>query len=76
MDIVRGVIEMTLGQKIKNHRLNKGLTQTEYGKYFNAEKSLVCKWEKDLNKPNNKRLKIIAEEMGLTVVELLGSDDK
>ncbi|KAF1683664.1 transcriptional regulator [Staphylococcus hominis] len=67
---------MTLGEKIKNHRLNKGQTQKEYGKEFGAGKSLVCQWEKGINKPNRKRLKMIADDMGIAVVELLGSDEK
>lgn len=67
---------MTLGEKIKNYRLNKGQTQTEYGKGFGAGKSLVCQWERGINKPNRKRLKMIADDMGITVVELLGSDEK
>ena len=67
---------MVLGEKIKNHRLNKGQTQTEYGKEFGAGKSLVCQWEKGINKPNRKRLKMIADDMGITVIELLGSDEK
>lgn len=67
---------MTLGEKIKNYRLNKGQTQTEYGKEFGAGKSLVCQWERGINKPNRKRLKMIADDMGITVVELLGSDEK
>ncbi|TBW88382.1 helix-turn-helix domain-containing protein [Staphylococcus hominis] len=67
---------MVLGEKIKNHRLNKGQTQTEYGKEFGAGKSLVCQWEKGINKPNRKRLKMIADDMGITVADLLGSDEK
>nr|DAY89362.1 MAG TPA: helix-turn-helix domain protein [Caudoviricetes sp.] len=67
---------MTLGRKIKNQRLNKGLTQTEYGKKFGVGKSNISKWEKGTNKPNNIRLKMIADDMGITVVELLGSDEK
>lgn len=64
---------MALGEKIKNHRLNKGQTQTEYGKEFGAGKSLVCQWEKGINKPNRKRLKMIADDMNITVIELLKS---
>lgn len=44
---------MTLGRKIKERRLEKGI-----------------------NKPNCKRLKMIADDMGITIVELLGSDEK
>lgn len=65
---------MTLGQKIKRHRVNLGETMAEFGQRFNAHKSIVSKWEKDLTKPNVKRLRIMADEMGMTVSELLGSE--
>ncbi|HDT6637444.1 TPA: helix-turn-helix transcriptional regulator [Staphylococcus aureus] len=65
---------MTLGQKIKHHRLNLGETMTEFGQRFNASKGNVATWEKDVSKPNKKRLKAIADEMNLTVTELLESD--
>ncbi|WP_347130056.1 helix-turn-helix domain-containing protein [Staphylococcus hominis] len=64
---------MTLGRKIKERRLEKGQTQTEYGEQFGAGKSLVCQWEKGINKPNAKRLKLIADDMNITVTELLKS---
>ncbi|WP_105995746.1 helix-turn-helix domain-containing protein [Staphylococcus agnetis] len=65
---------MTLGQKIKQHRLNLGESMTEFGQRFNAKSGVVSNWENDVQKPNVKRLKIIADEMGVTVSELLGSD--
>lgn len=67
---------MTLGQKIKEHRLNLGETMEEFGQHFNAHKSIVSKWEKNLTKPNVKRLRIIADDMGITVTELLNGSDK
>lgn len=68
---------MTLGQRIKNHRLSKRETQKEYGEKYNAVKSLVSHWEKDKNKPNIKRLKLMADDMGITVIELLeGEEDE
>ncbi|MDK9870054.1 helix-turn-helix domain-containing protein [Staphylococcus equorum] len=66
---------MTLGQRIKNHRLSKRETQTEYGERYNAVKSLVSHWEKDKNKPNIKRLKLMADDMGITVIELLEGEE-
>ncbi|HDJ7515660.1 TPA: helix-turn-helix transcriptional regulator [Staphylococcus aureus] len=65
---------MTLGQKIKEHRWNLGETMTEFGKRFNAKSGVVSNWENDLQKPNIKRLKILADDMGMSVSELLGSD--
>ncbi|MDU2546052.1 MAG: hypothetical protein E7D13_08000 [Finegoldia magna] len=69
---------MTLGQKIKDHRVNLGETMEEYGKHFEppANKSIVSKWEKDISKPNNKRLKLIADDMNITVTELLNGSGK
>lgn len=66
---------MILGQKIKQHRLNLGETMTEFGKRFNAKSGVVSNWENGIQKPNNKRMKILAGEMGVTVSELLGSDN-
>lgn len=62
---------MTLGQKIKRHRTNSGMTQSEYGEKYGATKSMVSKWESGTNKPNIKRLKLIADDLGITVIELL-----
>lgn len=62
---------MTLGQKIKRHRTNLGATQSEYGEKYGATKSMVSYWESDTNKPNIKRLKLIADDLGITVIELL-----
>ncbi|MBA8761742.1 helix-turn-helix domain-containing protein [Staphylococcus coagulans] len=67
---------MTLGQKIKQHRLNLGETMAEFGQRFNARSGVVSNWESNVQKPNNKRLKILADEMGLTVTELLNGSDK
>ncbi|COD84264.1 MULTISPECIES: helix-turn-helix domain-containing protein [Staphylococcus] len=64
---------MTLGQKIKEHRINLGETMAEFGQRFNAKSGVVSNWENNKQKPNNKRLKILADNMGITVTELLGS---
>lgn len=71
MAVVRGVIEMTLGQRIKEHRLNLGETMEEFGRRFNAKSGVVSNWENNIQKPNKKRLKLIADDMNITVTELL-----
>nr|DAK13613.1 MAG TPA: helix-turn-helix domain protein [Caudoviricetes sp.] len=71
MAIVRGVIVMTLGQRIKEHRLNLGETMEEFGRRFNAKSGVVSNWENNIQKPNKKRLKLIADDMNITVTELL-----
>lgn len=60
-----------LGRKLKNIRLQNGLTQEEFGDRFLGTKSLVSKWESGRNKPNPDRLKKIADFANITVEELM-----
>ena len=77
MAIVRGVIVMTLGSRIKQHRQDKGLNMREFGELIdNASDSIVSRWEKDISKPNAKRLKLIADDMNITVTEVLKGSEK
>lgn len=62
---------MTLGQKIKKHRINLGETMEEFGQRFNAKSGVVSNWENNKQNPNIKRLKLIADDMNITVTELL-----
>lgn len=61
----------TIGQKIREIRLNKGMTLEEFGKLFNASKSIVYRWENGTSFPNPERLKAIAKLGGMTVEQLL-----
>lgn len=71
------MIEMTLGSRIKQHRQDKGLNMREFGELIdNASDSIVSRWEKDISKPNVKRLKLIADDMNITVTELLNGSEK
>lgn len=67
---------MTIGEKIKNHRKNLGESMAEFGQRFNAKSGVVSNWENNKQKPNNKRLKLIADEMGITVTELLNGSEE
>ena len=65
---------MTLGQRIKEHRQNKGLNMREFGELIdNASDSIVSRWERNVSVPNAKRLKLMADDMNITVTELLKS---
>ena len=68
---------MTVGENIKEIRLNLGLTLEEFGKLLEprATKSNVSKWEKDDNKPNDLRIRQIAEIGNVTVNHLLSIPD-
>lgn len=67
---------MTLGQRIKEHRKNLGETMTEFGQRFNAKSGVVSNWENNKQKPNVKRIKLIADDMNITVTELLNGSEK
>lgn len=68
---------MTLGSRIKQHRQDKGLNMREFGELIdNASDSIVSRWEKDISKQNAKRLKLIADDMNITVTELLNGSEK
>lgn len=67
---------MSLGQRIKEHRKNLGETMEEFGQRFNAKSGVVSNWENNKQKPNNKRLKVIADDMNITVTDLLNRSDK
>lgn len=60
-----------LGQKIKELRMDKGLTMEEFGKLFDASKSIVSRWERNISVPNEKRLKHIAKLAGKSVSEFV-----
>ena len=61
-----------IGSRIKSIRQEKGLTLESFGEYIDrASKGLVGNWEKGVNLPNNKRLKMIANFGKISVNELL-----
>lgn len=60
-----------LGQKIKELRMNKGLTMEGFGKLCDTKKQTVNNWEKGHNKPSPDRLKMIADIAGKSVSEFV-----
>ena len=63
----------SIGGRIKQIRIAKGLTMEEFGKIFDppANKSLVSKWENGKSLPNNDRLKKITEIGNISMEFLL-----
>ena len=61
-----------ISERIKTIRLSLGLSMEEFGKLFtpNVDKSLISRWEKEVNHPNNERMKKIAEIGDLSVETL------
>lgn len=61
-----------VGNRIKSIRKQKGLTTKDFGKFISgASDSLVSRWERGVNLPNNARLKMIAKFGEISVNELL-----
>lgn len=67
----------SLGERIKDIRLLKGLTMQKFGALINgADRSLVSKWERNLIVPGPERLKSIARIGNVSLDELIGTTKK
>lgn len=62
-----------VGKRIKEIRINQGLTLEKFGALVNATRSDVYRWEQGCHLPNKNRLKVIAMKGGIEVTELLQS---
>ncbi|GAB6198168.1 hypothetical protein YMSE1_05470 [Lactiplantibacillus plantarum] len=65
-----------LGKRIHEIRVNNGMTMEEFisridGKPGKGRRGTVNNWEKGRNKPNKRRLMVIAHLAGTTVSKLL-----
>lgn len=63
-----------IGQRIKQIRLDKGMTTKEFGKLFGATDSNVSSWENGRTSPIYDRLKKIATYGGVSVSYLIHGD--
>ncbi|WP_422445265.1 helix-turn-helix domain-containing protein [Thermoanaerobacterium sp. DL9XJH110] len=62
----------TLGERIKQLRLEKEMTQEEFGKLFGVTKYAVSLYESDKSTPNDEIKKKIAEYFQVTLDWLMG----
>jgi len=65
-----------LGQKIKELRKEKGLTQAELARCLNVTRSAVALWETDNTDPDIKNIIEIAKFFNITLDELFGLEDE
>lgn len=63
-----------VGKRIRDIRINQGLTLEKFGALVNAKRSDVYRWEQGYHLPNKNRLKIIAMKGGIEVAQLLQSN--
>lgn len=66
---------MEFNEKLQELRKQKGITQDELAKALYVSRTAVSKWESGRGYPNIESLKIIARFFGITIDELLSSDE-
>ena len=66
---------MTLGNKIKQLRINKGLTQKDLSDQLHVTFQTVSKWENDENEPDVNTLRQLAKVFDVTVDYLLSEEE-
>ncbi len=67
---------MTLGDKIKEERIKKNLSQQQLGRELNVTQQAIGKWEKNLSEPDTTALIKLSEIFNITVDNILGIKTK
>lgn len=67
---------MTFGEKLKAERMKKGWTQDELAEKLFVSRQSVSKWENGANYPNIEILIKLSDLFGVTIDELLRSDEQ
>ena len=62
---------MTIGNKIKLLRANKGVTQEQLAEHLHISGQAVSKWENETSTPDITMLPLLAEYFGITIDELM-----
>lgn len=65
---------MSIGEKIKDSRNKKGITQQELARKLNLSRSAVSNWEVGRNYPDLDSIVLLSDILGLTLDELLRED--
>ena len=63
-----------IGSFIRELRKEKGLTQEQFAQKFNVTQKCVSRWESGRNLPDFSILQDIAEELDVSVIELLNGE--
>ena len=66
----------SIGKTIYNLRKNKGLTQQDLAHNLKISDKTISKWERNLEMPDVKLIPKLAEELDITIEELLDVDIK
>ena len=63
---------MTIGERIKNARKDKGWSQSELGKALGVSQQMIAQFENSRKNPKIETLDKIASALGVSVIDLLG----
>lgn len=64
---------MTFGEKLKNYRMEKGLSKEKVAEYLGVSRQAVTKWESDQSMPASGNLLALSSLYGISSDELVGS---
>lgn len=67
---------MSINEKIKELRTEKGLTQKELSKVLGIGQSTISEWEKGIYEPTASAIKMLAIYFNVTADYLLGLEDE
>ena len=67
---------MTLGEKLKERRVEKGLSQEKAAEFLGVSRQAVTKWEADQTIPSSGNLLALSALYGVPLEELAGSSTK
>ena len=66
---------MEIGNKIKQLRLHRGITQEAMAQHFGITPQAVSKWEREVTTPDISMLPDISAYFGVTIDELFALSD-
>ena len=66
---------MTLGERIRDERKKRGLSQEELADILNVSRQAITKWETDRGIPDIANLIRISEEFEISLDELIKGDN-
>lgn len=66
---------MVLGNRIKEARKNRHLTQEQMAKLIGVSKVTVCYWENNAKKPSTKNLISLSKQLNTPLEYLIGNDN-